>query len=112
METKQLNNKQIQVLKATEVSNKIKFVGDFKKDMKMLSKYSTLVQYIKLCDVMYDFHDSMYENTKDDEFLQMKSVFVGSCINNLKIFIDGGSESGLKQILEYLKSDMGKLFSK
>lgn len=112
METKQLNNKQIQVLKATEVANKIKFVGDYKKDMKMLSKYSTLVQYIKLSDIMYDMFDTWYEKTKLSELLEMKSLFVESSVKNLKIFIDGGSESGLKVLVNDFKRTFSKMFKK
>lgn len=100
------------LLNSVKVSEKIKLAGTFKESMKQLEKYPVLVQYVKLSDVMYDWFDSMYSNTKDSKFIYMKQGFVKDTVNNFDIYVETGDINGIGQMVKELKSTMVQLFSK
>ena len=103
---------QNEILKSTEISNSIKLDSDFNKSMRIIGRYSVLVQFIKLSDVMYDWFDDMYSKTNDDEFLTMKDGFVKSIVHNLNVYVETGSEIGLYPLVQDLKESMSQMFVK
>ena len=103
---------QNEILKSTEISNSIKLDSDFNKSMTIIGRYSVLVQFIKLSDIMYDWFDDMYSRTNDKEFLTMKDGFVQSCVHNLSVYVETGSEIGLYPLVQDLKESMSQMFSK
>jgi hypothetical protein len=111
METMKLTPKQ-NLLKSVDVAGKIKLTGSFQQSMKQLDKYPVLVQYIKLSDMMYDWFDSVYSNTKDPEFITMKNGFTTDTINNFDVYVQTDNIKGIGEMLKVLKHSMSKIFVK
>jgi len=111
MKTMKLTPKQ-NLLKSVDVADEIKLTGSFQQSMKQLDKYSVLVQYIKLSNIMYDWFDSVYSNTKDPEFITMKNGFTTDTMNNFDIYVQTGNIKGIGEMLKVLKNSMSEIFVK
>jgi hypothetical protein len=101
-----------QILQATEISKSIVMKGDFKKSMKIVGKYPVLAQYIKLNDVMYDWFGVVFNNTKNQEWLDMREDFTNDFLNNMIVFSQTEDIKGITKMVQQLKNEMSKLFGK
>ena len=103
---------QNEIIKSTEISKSIKLHSDFNESMNILGKYSVLIQFIKLTDIMSHWFDEMYYKTNDDEFLTFKDNFIEDVIGNLHVYVQTGNQIGLSPMVKDLKESLSQIFSK